>query len=86
MEPYADESSNSANSFFFNLLRGHQAATASMMSNSEILSEEELIGDGLAQPFAEQATAFPRGGSFYHAEVSTDKVDKRKKKYNWLKS
>lgn len=86
LEPFADESSNSANSFFFNLLRGHQAATASMMSNSEILSEEELIGDGLAQPFAEQATAPPRGGSFYHAEVNTEKVDMRKKKYNWLKS
>lgn len=86
LEPTADDSSNNANSFFFNLLRGHQAATAAMMSSGLILSEEELIGDGLAQPFAEQATAFPRGGGFYHAEVNTDKVDKRKKKYNWLKS
>ena len=56
------------------------------MTNGDIMSEEELIGDGLAQPFAEQATALPRGGSFYHAEVNTEKVDKRKKKYNWLKS
>jgi len=86
IEPNADQSSNSANSFFFNLLRGHQAATASLMTNGATLSEEELIGDGLAQPFAEQATAPPRGGSFYHAEVNTEKVDKRKKKYNWLKS
>jgi len=86
LEPFADDSSNNANSFFFNLLRGHQAATASLMTNGNIMSEEELIGDGLAQPFAEQATAFPRGGGFYHAEVNTEKVDKRKKKYNWLKS
>jgi len=86
LEPFADDSSNNANSFFFNLLRGHQAATASLMTNGGIMSEEELIGDGLAQPFAEQATALPRGGSFYHAEVNTEKVDKRKKKYNWLKS
>ena len=54
LEPYADSSSSAANSFFFNLLRGHQAATASLMNSGNILDQEELVGDGLAQPFALQ--------------------------------
>ncbi len=54
LEPYADKSSSAANTFFFNLLRGHQAATASLMNSGILLSEEELLGDGLAQPFALQ--------------------------------
>jgi len=62
VEPYADFSSNSANQFFVNLLRGHQAATASLMAGLEIFSQEELIGDGLAQPFARQAVAAPFTG------------------------
>ena len=62
VEPYADFSSNSANQFFVNLLRGHQAATASLMAGMDIFSQEELIGDGLAQPFARQAVAAPFTG------------------------
>jgi hypothetical protein len=62
LEPYADLSSNSANPFFVNLLRGHQAATASLMAGVDIFSQEELIGDGLAQPFARQAVAAPFTG------------------------
>ena len=81
IEPYADESSNSANTFFFNLLRGHQAATASFMSNSEVVSEEELIGDGLAQPFARQAQGYPTGG-FNNAGLTVTKVDRRKGQRN----
>jgi len=81
METYADQSSNSANSFFFNLLRGHQAATASLMTNGNIMSEEELIGDGLAQPFARQAQGYPTGG-FNNAGLTVTKVDRRKGQRN----
>jgi len=83
-EPYADAGSQNANSFFVNLMRGHQAASASMMTIGPVLSEEELIGDGLAQPFARQAQGYPIGG-FNNSELSIEKADKRRKKYNWLK-
>ena len=80
-EPYADAGSQNANSFFVNLMRGHQAASASMMTIGPVLSEEELIGDGLAQPFARQAQGYPTGG-FNNAGLTVTKVDRRKGQRN----
>jgi len=37
--------------FFMNLLRGHQAATAGVVVCGGVLSQEEVLGDGLATPF-----------------------------------
>ena len=51
VEPLADTSSNNGTTFFMNLLRGHQAATAGVVVCGGVLSQEEVLGDGLATPF-----------------------------------
>ena len=61
-EPYADDSSDSGAIFFLNLLRGHQAAVAGLMTpGSRLLSEEEVLGDGLATPFQFERTNYQVG-------------------------
>lgn len=61
-EPYADRSSDCGAIFFLNLLRGHQAAVAGLMvPGQRLLSEEEVLGDGLATPFQFERTNYSVG-------------------------
>jgi len=61
-EPYADDSSDNGAIFFLNLLRGHQAAVAGLMlPGHSLLSQEEVLGDGLATPFQFERTNYQVG-------------------------
>jgi hypothetical protein len=50
-EPRPDPASQCGTTFFVNLLRGHQAATAGVILPVTFFSQEEVLGDGLATPF-----------------------------------
>ena len=56
-EPFAEEDLNNGAGLFTKVLRGATYAEAAFGLNYNQLNLQELMGDGLAQPFADQATS-----------------------------